>query len=162
MGFRWAFSSLINENVSQRYSFKWPQWDFSNEYYKIYFCAKIRILSKIFGYIYILPKAMTYKFWVSICNNLYSLWLWWRALWFPQTLGHTGLLKYCSNAMSWKEKKTKNIKTSGFNPGPFESRQTCLWRQCRSRSVGFWRSQLIWICTVCHYVCEFVWTIWIK
>ena len=24
----------------------------------------------------------------------------------------------------------------------------CLWKQCRSRSVG--RSQLIWICTVCH------------
>ena len=23
-------------------------------------------------------------------------------------------------------------------------------KQCRSRSVGFWRSQLIWICTVCH------------
>ena len=27
---------------------------------------------------------------------------------------------------------------------------SCLCRQCRSRSVGFWRSQLIWICTVCH------------
>ena len=26
----------------------------------------------------------------------------------------------------------------------------CLSKQCRSRSVGFWRSQLIWICTVCH------------
>ena len=24
----------------------------------------------------------------------------------------------------------------------------CLCKQCRSRSVGFWRSQLIWICTV--------------
>ena len=23
-------------------------------------------------------------------------------------------------------------------------------KQCRSRSVGFWRSQMIWICTVCH------------
>ena len=23
-------------------------------------------------------------------------------------------------------------------------------KQCRSRSAGFWRSQLIWICTVCH------------
>ena len=29
-------------------------------------------------------------------------------------------------------------------------------KQCRSRSVGFWRSQLIWICTVCHQVCEFI------
>ena len=26
----------------------------------------------------------------------------------------------------------------------------CLCKQCRSRSVGFWRSQLIWICTVWH------------
>ena len=24
----------------------------------------------------------------------------------------------------------------------------CLCKQCRSRSVGFWRSQLIWMCTV--------------
>ena len=28
-----------------------------------------------------------------------------------------------------------------------------LCKQCRSRSVGFWRSQLIWICAVCHSVC---------
>ena len=27
---------------------------------------------------------------------------------------------------------------------------SCLCKQCRSRSVGFSRSQLIWICTVCH------------
>ena len=38
----------------------------------------------------------------------------------------------------------------------------CLCKQCGSRSVGFWRSQLIWICTVCHSVCEFISTIWIK
>ena len=31
---------------------------------------------------------------------------------------------------------------------------SCLCKQCRSRSVGFKRSQLIWICTVCH-PCEF-------
>ena len=31
----------------------------------------------------------------------------------------------------------------------------CLCKQCRTRSVGFWRSQLIWICTVCHSVFEF-------
>ena len=31
----------------------------------------------------------------------------------------------------------------------------CLCKQCRSRSVGFWRSQLIWICTDCNQVCEF-------
>ena len=38
----------------------------------------------------------------------------------------------------------------------------CLCKQCSSRSVGFWRSQLIWICTVCHLVCEFIATIRIK
>ena len=38
----------------------------------------------------------------------------------------------------------------------------CFCKQCRSRSVGFWRSQLIWICTVCHLVFEFIATIWIK
>ena len=32
----------------------------------------------------------------------------------------------------------------------------CLFKQCRSRSVGFWRSQLIWICTVCHLASEFI------
>ena len=36
-----------------------------------------------------------------------------------------------------------------------------LCKQCRSRSVGFWRSQLIWICTVCHSVCELVSATWI-
>ena len=39
---------------------------------------------------------------------------------------------------------------------------SCLCKQCRSRSVGFWRSQLIWICTVCHSECEIMSTIWIK
>ena len=38
----------------------------------------------------------------------------------------------------------------------------CLCKQCRSRSVGFWRSQLIWICTVCHWECRFIATIRIK
>ena len=40
--------------------------------------------------------------------------------------------------------------------------RSCLCKQCRSRSVGFWRSQLIWICTVCHSVYEFMLTISIK
>ena len=38
----------------------------------------------------------------------------------------------------------------------------CLSKQCRPRSVGFFRSQLIWICTVCQLVCEFLSAIWIK
>ena len=39
---------------------------------------------------------------------------------------------------------------------------SCFSKQCRSRSVSFWRSQLIWIYTVCHSVFEFVSTTWIK
>ena len=38
----------------------------------------------------------------------------------------------------------------------------CLCKQCRARSVGFFRSQLIWLCTVCHSVFEFISTTWIK
>ena len=38
----------------------------------------------------------------------------------------------------------------------------CLCKQCRSRSVGFFRSQLVWICTGCHSVHEFVSRTWIK
>ena len=43
---------------------------------------------------------------------------------------------------------------SGFkvyiNPSLAEHDMPCLRKQCRSRSAGFWRSQLIWICTVCQ------------
>ena len=39
---------------------------------------------------------------------------------------------------------------------------SCLCKQCRSRSAGFWRCQLIWIYTVCQSVCEFMSAIWIK
>ena len=49
-----------------------------------------------------------------------------------------------------------------LNHCPAEPGYTLLCKQCRSRSVGFWRNQLIWICTVCHHVCEFIATIRIK
>ena len=49
-----------------------------------------------------------------------------------------------------------------FNPCPAEPGYTLFCKQCRSRSVGFFRSQLIWICTVCHQVCKFITKIWIK
>ena len=38
----------------------------------------------------------------------------------------------------------------------------CLCKQWRSGSIGFWRSPLIWICTACHSVCEFISTTLIK
>ena len=42
-----------------------------------------------------------------------------------------------------------------INPCPAESGYTLPLKQCRSRSIGFWRSQLIWICTVCHSLCVY-------
>ena len=49
-----------------------------------------------------------------------------------------------------------------INPCPAEPGYTLFCKQCRSRSVGFWRSQLIWICTVWHQECKFIATILIK
>ena len=46
-----------------------------------------------------------------------------------------------------------------FNPG---SAKAWLSKQCSSRSVGFFRSQLVWICAVFQSVCAFVSTTWIK
>ena len=52
--------------------------------------------------------------------------------------------------------------TLNINPLFCWTRIDPAFANCRSRSVGFWRSQLIWICTVCHQVHEFMSTIWIK
>ena len=53
-----------------------------------------------------------------------------------------------------------------INPSLVKHGLPCLSKQWRPRSVGFWRSfwrsQLIWICTVCHSVCEFISIIRIK
>ena len=49
-----------------------------------------------------------------------------------------------------------------FNPGQLNQDMSSLCKRCRSRSVGFRRSRLIWIGTVFHSVCKFVWTTWIK
>ena len=38
----------------------------------------------------------------------------------------------------------------------------CLYKQCRSWSFGFRRSQLIGICIFCHSVVQFISTVWIK
>ena len=56
----------------------------------------------------------------------------------------------------------EKIAQHSINPCPAEPGYTLFCKQCRSRSVGFWRSQLIWICTVCHQECKFVAAIWIK
>ena len=54
------------------------------------------------------------------------------------------------------------IRLYWFNFSLAKHDMPCLSKQCRSRSVGFWRSQLIWICTVCHSVCDFISIIWIN
>ena len=46
--------------------------------------------------------------------------------------------------------KKKVLISLPFNSSLAEHNMPCLSKQCRSRSVGFWRNQLIWICTVCH------------
>ena len=50
----------------------------------------------------------------------------------------------------------ENGSEQGLNPSFANHDMPCLSKQCRSRSAGFWRSQLIWICTVCHLICEFL------
>ena len=54
------------------------------------------------------------------------------------------------------------IKINPNNNVLLNPERPCYCKQCRSRSVGFWRSQLIWTCTVCHSVYELMSTIWIK
>ena len=66
---------------------------------------------------------------------------------------------YSSNNIYWTERKQRKrqmLTLVLLNPDiPY------LYKPCRSRSVGFWRSQLIWLSTVCHSECELMPTIWI-
>ena len=73
-------------------------------------------------------------------------WVMYRLIWV--FVGHTGLI--VGFLMRWLRGKWKKetLTLVLLNPD-----MSCLCRQCRSRSVGFFRSQLIWICTVCHKVC---------
>ena len=63
--------------------------------------------------------------------------------WENKTILKCCLLKFLSSMVS-------------INPSLGEHDMPCLSKQCRSRSVGFWRSRLIWIYTVCHIICEFL------
>ena len=59
----------------------------------------------------------------------------------------------------WKS-KIKVLSTVCVNSGStlvlLNPDMPCLRKQCRSRSVGIFKSQLIWICIVCHSVCKFL------
>ena len=51
----------------------------------------------------------------------------------------------------WSEvRRTNHSGAPMLNPSLAEHDMPCLSKQCSCRSVGFIRSQLIWICTVCH------------
>ena len=76
----------------------------------------------------------------------------------------------CQDLFSMKNKRNKTVVCYKFSMSSatiltlvlLNPDVPCFCKQCRSRSVGFWRRQMIWICTVCHQVCEFVSKIWIK
>ena len=66
--------------------------------------------------------------------------------------------KYHLKLVRWGQiSKLFNLTLVLLNPD-----KPCFCKQWRSRSVGFWRSQLIWISTVCRSIYEFMSTIWIK
>ena len=71
-------------------------------------------------------------------------------------------VRICNGAPSTEHSSTLNIYQDILTLVLLNPDIPCLCKQCWSRSVGFWRSQLIWICTVCHQVCEFIATIKIK
>ena len=72
----------------------------------------------------------------------------WHLVWILCLAENSHEMSICKGC-SLKQKKNNNMKIK-FNPSLAEHDMPCLSKQCRSRSVGFWRSRLIWICTVCH------------
>ena len=97
---------------------------------------------------------------------LLSVGPWDWAAWSPWSSGGRGLssswwiniLQENGTCQKWRLHIQKK---STINPCPTEPGYI-LPIQCRSRSVDFFRSQLIWICTFCHSVCDYVSTTWIK
>ena len=73
---------------------------------------------------------------------------------------HNAYVELWPTAIIWQ--RSREMQEVYFNSSLAEHDMSCLSKQCRSRSVGFWRSQLIWICTVCHLICEFLSKIQIK
>ena len=65
-----------------------------------------------------------------------------------------GQTRYCNcqESQNTEELPRCVLKADKFNLNPAlaEHDMHCLSKQCRSRSVGFFRSQLIWTFTVCH------------
>ena len=64
--------------------------------------------------------------------------------------------KSVNNSIFEKKQKNKWSCSCFVTLVLLNSDMSCLCKQCRFRSVDFWRSKLTWICTVCHSVFEFV------
>ena len=63
-----------------------------------------------------------------------------------------GGVQYRNSVIKGEAAVLKLCSATDVNPSPAEHDMSCLCKQCRSRSVCFWRSQLIWTCTVCHVI----------
>ena len=99
-------------------------------------------IRKIFKWSHLLSRVMCNRYWL----NEYS--------WFHINADRE---RCCYCLINIQESLKYNV-----NPSLAEHNMTCLSKQCRSRSVVFFRSQLIWICTVCLQICEFLSKTWIK
>ena len=94
-----------------------------------------------------LTKLLNYKL-STVSSQTWILWL----------LIRSTFLLYWGNLMEYSQ----DIVMEKFTLVLLNPDIPCLWKQCRSRSVGFFRSQLIWICSVCHSACDFISVVWIK
>ena len=119
-----------------------PQWGTSNEYPQWCFYGEIRKIIQNYHQILLLNNSSGT---IDICKQLkmpHHFYFWICS--FPKV----SFSAFRSNLMLTIVLLNLDI--------------PCLCKQYRSRSVGFFRSQLIWICTVCYSVCKFLSTIWIK
>ena len=105
------------------HSLELPQQEDSNQYLKQTFLWQNTIL--------ILPYVFGQKIWANSADPDQM----------PQNIISDQCLYFCHSDHSFTDKLTLVL----LNPD-----MPCLCKQCRSTSVGFWRSQMIWICTVCH------------
>ena len=81
-----------------------------------------------------------------------------KPYWSTSWMGlHSSSMEFCSFTQPQSLNSSYHLTLVLLNPDIL-----CLCKQCRSRSAGFWRSQLIWIYNVYHEVCEFVSTTWFK
>ena len=142
---------IFAQNIDCGYSLELPRRGGSNEYPQTMFCAEIWKISEFFirkfsvfgDKIFYLNRHV-----FVMCDTEAGL----------HTNWHLPLP--CMLVKSFPHEASHNlyhiiilpikITDHNFNPSLAKHVMPCLSNHCRSRSDGFWRSQLIWICTVCH------------